>query len=251
MWDPQGVRSELAVRLTRDDEHDVLRLRGPLSLATMLAAREALGKLLADRGRVVVDLSELQLEWQPAVQVFPAALATAGGWPGARLVLCAAPPELALALRVGRVTNVVPLVAGLDQARSALLARPRRVSRHVDLPCHSGSPGGARSFVRELCSDWEIPQLLDPGEIVVTELVSNAVEHARSSCRLTTAHDRRGLHVGVRDFGAGVVPRVTLIEVTAARGRGLQMVAALSTSWGVSEHADGKTVWATLSAANR
>jgi anti-sigma regulatory factor (Ser/Thr protein kinase) len=240
------VRNELAVRLVRDDAHDVLCLRGPLSLATIVAAREALGKLLADRGRVVVDLSELRLEWQPAVQVFPAALATAGGWPAARLVLCAARPELALALRVGRVTDTVPLVAGPGEVSSALLVRPRRVSRHVDLPCHPGSPGGARSFVRELCADWEIQELLEPGEIVVTELVSNAVEHARSSCRVTAAHDRQGLHIGVRDYGAPVLPRVLLIEVTAARGRGLQMIAALSASWGVSEHADGKTVWTTL-----
>jgi anti-sigma regulatory factor (Ser/Thr protein kinase) len=249
MWDPRRVRNELAVRQVRNSEHDLLCLRGPLALATILTAREALGKLLADRGRVVVDLSELRLEWQPAVQVFPAALATAGGWPGARLVLYAALPEMALALRVGRVTDTVPLAAGLGEAGSALFVRPRRVSRHVDLPCHPGSPAGARSVLRELCSDLGIPGLLEQGEIVVTELVSNAVEHAHSSCRLTTAYDRRGLHVGVRDFGAAVAPRVTLIEVSAVRGRGLHMVAALSASWGVTEHADGKTVWATLPAA--
>jgi anti-sigma regulatory factor (Ser/Thr protein kinase) len=213
----------------------------------MLAAREALGKLLADRGRVVVDLSEL------------AGVAAGGaGVPGgarhrrrlamARLVLCAAQPELALALRVGRVTDRVPLVAGPDQARHCL-ARPAPAgepARRRALP--SRVPGGARSFVRELCSDWEIPQLLEPGEIVVTELVSNAVEHARSSCRLTTAYDGRGLHVGVRDFGAAVVPRVRLIEVTAVRGRGLHIVTTLSSSWGVTEHADGKMVWANLAA---
>jgi hypothetical protein len=115
------------------------------------------------------------------------------------------------------------------------------VSRHVDLPCHPGSPLGGRSVLRELCADWDIPELLEPGEHVVTELVSNAVEHAHSSCRLTAAHDRRGLQIGVRDFGAGAVPRVRLIEVTAVRGRGLHMVAALSASWGVTEHADRKT----------
>jgi anti-sigma regulatory factor (Ser/Thr protein kinase) len=123
------------------------------------------------------------------------------------------------------------------------------VSRHVDLPCHPGSPAGARSFLRELCSDWDIPELREFGEIVITELVSNAVQHAHSSCRVTTAYDGRGLHVGVRDFGAAVVPRLRLIEVTAVRGRGLHMIAALSDSWGVTEHADGKTVWATLCAA--
>jgi hypothetical protein len=242
------VRNELAVRLVRDDEHDALRLSGSLSLATMLSAREALRKLLADRGRVVVDLSELRLEWQPAVHVFPAALATAGGWPGARLVLYAARPELARSLRVARVTDTIPLVAGLGEAGPALLVRPRRVSRHVDLPCHPGSAAGARCFFRELCADWDIPELVAHGEIVVTELVSNAVEHARSSCRLTTAYDRWGLHVGVRDFGGAVVAPVAPVEVTGGRGRGLRIVAALSISWGVTEHADGKTVWSTLSA---
>ena len=46
--------------------------------------------------------------------------------------------------------------------------------------------------------------------------------------------------------GPGPVLRPAPIDPTAARGRGLQMVDALTTAWGVTLHAGGKTVWAVL-----
>jgi len=52
--------------------------------------------------------------------------------------------------------------------------------------------------------------------------------------------------VTVRDDRAAPLPRLAPIDPTAARGRGLQMVDALAGAWGVSLHADGKTVWAVL-----
>ena len=46
--------------------------------------------------------------------------------------------------------------------------------------------------------------------------------------------------------GAGPLPRRAPIDPTAPRGRGLQMVDALTSAWGVTLHADGKTVWAVV-----
>jgi hypothetical protein len=53
--------------------------------------------------------------------MFPTALAAASGWPAARLVLCAAPPKLGRALRMGRVSDTVPFVPSLGEAGPALI----------------------------------------------------------------------------------------------------------------------------------
>ena len=82
---------------------------------------------------------------------------------------------------------------------------------------------------------------------MVTELVNNAVEHARTACVLLLALDRGRLRIAVRDqrHCAEGVPRT---GVRGDRGYGLLMVEGLSRAWGVTYHDDGKTVWAMLDA---
>jgi anti-sigma regulatory factor (Ser/Thr protein kinase) len=240
------VRTALVVDVVRGEQHDVLRLTGRLSLETVLAVRAALGELLADRGRVVVDLAAVALDWPPAVEVFRTALSAAGGWPAARLALYGASPELAAALRRGRVAHAVPLVADLAAAHEAVDARPARVSRQVDLPCHPEAAACARVFVQEVCTDWGVGELRERALLVASELVSNAMEHARSACRVTVSLDARGLHVGVRDHSTTGLPRPAPVDPTAPRGRGLHLISTMTGAWGVTEHADGKTVWASL-----
>ena len=82
--------------------------------------------------------------------------------------------------------------------------------------------------------------------MVITELVANAVDHARSESTLSVGVKRGTLCVAVRDARPGPVPRPAPIDPTAPRGRGLQMVDALTSAWGVTLHADGKTVWAVV-----
>jgi hypothetical protein len=65
--------------------------------------------LLLNHGRVMVDLSRLQVGWIPALQVFPTVLASAGGWPSARLVLFGANQQMATSLHRVRVPTTVPL----------------------------------------------------------------------------------------------------------------------------------------------
>lgn len=91
-----------------------------------------------------------------------------------------------------------------------------------------------------------MPEFSDRAASVVDALVSNAVEHGRSSCRVSVSLDDRGLHIGVRDYGPSGPPRVRPVDLTAERGRGLHLVVLLSGRWGVTGHADGKTVWASL-----
>src|SRR4051794_13470277 len=71
------------------------------------------GKVLINRGCAVVDLTNLQLKWEPGVAVFATLLEHAGGWPDARMVLFAADGELGAALKRSQVARTVPLAADL------------------------------------------------------------------------------------------------------------------------------------------
>jgi hypothetical protein len=71
-------------------------------LQTAGALGTALSKLLVDGRPVLVDLSGMGVGWVPALPVFAATVAAAGGWPRARMVVFGADAQLAAALhRVG------------------------------------------------------------------------------------------------------------------------------------------------------
>ena len=82
--------------------------------------------------------------------------------------------------------------------------------------------------------------------IVSSELVANAVLHARTECRLTVQLDARGLTIAVHDHRRGWIKRRPSIDPTNPRGLGLFVVDRLSRSWGTTPTADGKKVWALL-----
>jgi anti-sigma regulatory factor (Ser/Thr protein kinase) len=227
-------------------DHDLLRVRGRLSLRTAPRVRTVLGKLLQDRAAVVVDLTETALAWDPAAEVFPSALAAAGGWPAARLVLTGAGAGFADRLRALRIHRSVPLVDDPAHARSHLYRRPERVARHRDLPADLAAPAMARALVREACADWSVTGAEDAATLVASELVSNAVLHARSTCRMSVAVDETGLRIGVRDYAPGHELRTRPVDFAEPSGRGLHLVAMVSSEWGVHRHPDGKTAWAVI-----
>jgi len=122
--------------------------------------------------------------------------------------------------------------------------------RELVLPADPTAPGRARALLRGAAREWDIDdELCQDAAMVVTELVANAVDHARTASTLTVGVDSEGLRVAVRDARTGPAPEPRPIDAGAPRGRGLQMVDALSARWGVTSHADGKTVWAVLETA--
>jgi hypothetical protein len=101
--------------------------------------------------------------------------------------------------------------------------------------------------VRDACSDWDLTAIAGQATLVASELVTNAVQHAKTSCWLRIAVDERGLHLAVRDLRPGRVPPPRPpADVGAAGISGLHVVALMSKRWGVTPHTDGKTVWAVL-----
>lgn len=112
----------------------------------------------------------------------------------------------------------------------------------------SGPPASAVPFVRDrlatVLSAWDLaPEVREDIFLVVTELVSNAVEHAQSPVRLIVRLAGNTVRVEVRD-AAPEPPRLQSHDPWRNRGRGLQMVEALSAQWGWANQPVGKVVWA-------
>lgn len=116
----------------------------------------------------------------------------------------------------------------------------------LDLPAALTSAAAARRFVERTITRWGLDPLLDDALLVASELATNAVTHAGSSCRIRlTLHDA-AVRIDVIDSGVGT-PEPRPSSDTEEHGRGLHLVAALSTAWGMEVvPGEGKVVWAEL-----
>lgn len=103
----------------------------------------------------------------------------------------------------------------------------------------------ARRFAVRTLESWGVEEVVDEASVVVTELASNSVLHARSSYELRLTLGAHAVRVEVTDHGPGT-PEPRAFTEGGESGRGLLMVAALSVSWGVERSTAGKTVWAEL-----
>lgn len=138
-----------------------------------------------------------------------------------------------------------------------LNARPR-VAR-VELAAVPTAPGLARSFVRHALGVWGLGGLADSAELVASELVTNAVKATGEPVpqgsyvnvwdlaviAVELRVSGRGLRVAVGD-SSREQPALQTVDADAEGGRGLVLVAALSTRWGVCPAPDGKVTWADL-----
>lgn len=105
------------------------------------------------------------------------------------------------------------------------------------------SVAGARGFVSEALTGLPV-DLVDDVVIMISELATNAVVHARSAFEVQVARGDQLVRVEVRDRGPGL-PTLRSAPLNAAHGRGLHLVEQLSDGWG-SVTVDGgpdKLVW--------
>lgn len=101
----------------------------------------------------------------------------------------------------------------------------------------------ARRFAGKTTADWGLDELTDPVLQIVSELVTNAVEHAETAMQLRMRHRPGSLLIEVSD-GDGRLARPTPTDRTDERHRGLMIVRTLSERWGVRPTGEGKVVWA-------
>lgn len=114
--------------------------------------------------------------------------------------------------------------------------------RTRDFGLDIGAPAEIRAFVRDELQRWGLDGLAEIGQLLVSEVVTNSIRHAGVGGRVSIDRREGAVRVSVTDGGSGR-PEPRQAEPTDLTGRGLAIVEALATRWGVTEQRTGKTVW--------
>ncbi|MCI3932840.1 SpoIIE family protein phosphatase [Streptomyces sp. AN091965] len=153
-------------------------------------------------------------------------------------------PEQALEDICDHVLSALDTHHGEDDI-ALLMARVQGLpAEHVGdwtLPREPRSVGHARELACARLREWGLDALVDTAELLVSELVTNALRYGEGEIRLRLLLDRT-LVCEVWDAGL-VQPRRRRARDTDEGGRGLQLVGLLSAAWGSRRTPRGKTVW--------
>ena len=110
----------------------------------------------------------------------------------------------------------------------------------------------ARHVTLDLLRGWRSVHDLDDAALLVSELVSNVVDHVRDESVLTLelCLAEGWLRISVAD-GSSIRPVVRELNQDRPRGRGLQLVEAIADRWGAEDHHGGKRIWFELAPPSR
>jgi DNA-directed RNA polymerase specialized sigma24 family protein/anti-sigma regulatory factor (Ser/Thr protein kinase) len=106
----------------------------------------------------------------------------------------------------------------------------------------AASVPAARRFVEAVLVQWETTELLEVARLLTSELVTNAVVHARSPIEVLLSLGDSGLRVEVHDCRA-TLPDEAAGPPDSDRGRGLRVVDSLAHEWGALSDGTRKLVW--------
>lgn len=109
-------------------------------------------------------------------------------------------------------------------------------------PPEAASVPTARRFVRAQLEQAGLPQAWEAAEMLVSEIVTNAVLHARTDFTVEVLPLEDVVRVSVLDRSPAV-PRQRAYAATSTTGRGMRLVASLAAAWGVEQRDGGKSVW--------
>ncbi|MER6086032.1 SpoIIE family protein phosphatase [Streptomyces sp. NPDC001833] len=137
------------------------------------------------------------------------------------------------------------LPGGPDDDAALLLARPRPLSADKvvswDVPADPAVVARVRAQAARQLEVWGLEEAGFVTELVVSELVTNAIRYGAAPIQLRLIHDRT-LVCEVCD-GSNTAPHLRRARVFDEGGRGLLLVAQLTARWGSRQHARGKIIW--------
>ncbi len=129
---------------------------------------------------------------------------------------------------------------------AVLIARLRRIPEDHRV-CWTLAPEfpsvrQARVMIREPLARWGLEDLIPVTELLVSELVTNAVKYANGDILLRLVLESESLGCEVHD-SSPALPRVLQVDRDAENGRGLHVVSQLAARWGARRTHTGKVVW--------
>ncbi|MFJ7073920.1 SpoIIE family protein phosphatase [Streptomyces sp. NPDC098781] len=137
----------------------------------------------------------------------------------------------------------VPDDVALLLARTQGLPASRVATWHI--PADPALVAPIRKQVLEQLDLWSLSEASFTAELVVSELVTNAIRYGSQPIRLRLIHDTATLICEVSDT-SHTAPHLRRAKIFDEGGRGLLLVAQLTQRWGSRHTADGKTIWAEI-----
>jgi anti-sigma regulatory factor (Ser/Thr protein kinase) len=238
---PGTAGPELSVHIDRQDTAVTVQLRGRLDEPTEVEALVI--ALLANGGSVVCDLRELDYLSPRAVDMLLEIQCTRPPTPPA-LALCVASGQVSRVLAANDRKRFLPLFLDIQGAHHDLFKKHRRAA--LAFTADLEAAGRSRAFAAGVCARWSLGTIIDDVVLLVSELVTNAVVHARTKAELQLARGGGMLSIAVADHSP-TLPQPRSGEPLAPGGRGLLLVTGLAETVGSYRTADGsKVVWCAL-----
>ncbi|MFF7149838.1 SpoIIE family protein phosphatase [Streptomyces griseoaurantiacus] len=111
-----------------------------------------------------------------------------------------------------------------------------------DVPCDPAAVGAVRAQVSRRLAEWGLDELVFTTELILSELVTNAIRYGSGPIRVRMLRDR-SLICEVFD-ASGTSPHLRYAATTDEGGRGLFLVAQVASRWGTRYVREGKVIWA-------
>ncbi|MBA5223668.1 ATP-binding SpoIIE family protein phosphatase [Streptomyces griseoaurantiacus] len=148
-----------------------------------------------------------------------------------------------------RVLHALLPAGGAADDVALLLARTRGLPAAQvatwDIPADPSLVAAIRKQVVGQLERWRLTETAFTAELVVSELVTNAIRYGERPIRLRLIHDAAILICEVSD-ASPTAPHLRRAKTYDEGGRGLLLVAQLTQRWGTRHTPDGKTIWAEM-----
>jgi hypothetical protein len=243
----------LTVTASRVGDASVLQVCGLLDSTTYLPLRDSIINAALEEPRaVIVDIADLIVPAESALAVFTSARWHVHHWPDIPIVLVSACTDTRDAVLRHGVSRYVPLYPSVADALGALAGppKPHRRRARAELPADAESLGRSRDLVTQWLTTWSQDDLVPVAKVIVTAFVENVLKHTDSQPDLRVETDGAAVTVAVAD-SSRAAPEVRENRDGEAGVCGLQVVFALTRTWGTAPTPTGKTVWAVIGRENR